>query len=237
VQDSGGRPIAGATVYLTLYGKTVSVPGIGNRLEFSDYPCKTDSRGRWQCNSMPDDIADLWIRLEHGDYLTETRFGESLGATIAGLRDGSAVMVMKKGLPLSGVIRDAHGVPVARAVVALGGTRAGWHFPQATTDAKGRFRFAHVAPGDEVMTVQAKGHAPDLRILIVAPNLPPVEFRLGPPRSFRGRVIDLVGAPIARTSVSVDAWRGYRSLTINTETDSEGRFQVDDLPDEITRQR
>jgi hypothetical protein len=82
------------------------------------------------------------------------------------------------------------------------------------------------------MTVQAKGHAPDLRILIVAPNLPPVEFRLGPPHSFRGRVIDLAGAPIAGTSVSVDAWRGYRSLTIKTETDLEGRFQVDDLPDD-----
>ena len=82
------------------------------------------------------------------------------------------------------------------------------------------------------MTVQAKGHAPDLRIFIVAPNLPPVEFRLGPPRSFRGRVIDLAGAPIAGTSVSVDTWRSYRSLTIKTETDLEGRFQVDDLPDD-----
>ena len=48
----------------------------------------------------------------------------------------------------------------------------------------------------------------------------------------RGRVLDGDGQPQAETLVVADTWRGHRSLSLRTQTGADGRFQVDDLPDE-----
>ena len=66
----------------------------------------------------------------------------------------------------------------------------------------------------------------------MAAGLEPLEFRLGPPQTVRGRVVDAEGKPVAGTLVVTDSWRGYRTLDIRTETDADGRFTVADLPDE-----
>ncbi len=232
VHDPEGRPIAGATVYVLVPTPPSTRPEPEPRADIWDYPNKTDAQGRWHCDVMPAELADVWIRLEHPDYLSDTSYGNTPKPPMANLRHGTGVMIMKKGLPVAGIVRDAQGRPVSEATVAQGADRWGTHYPETTTDREGRFRFAQVAPGELVLTVQAKGHAPDLKTIKVVPDLPAVEFRLGPPHSLRGRVVDGDGKPVAAAMVVADTWRGHRSLSIDVQTDADGRFRVDDLPDE-----
>jgi hypothetical protein len=232
VRDPEGRPIAGATVYVLVPMFPALQPEPEPKVDIWDYPSRTDSEGRWHCDIVPAEIDDVWIRLEHPDFVSDISYGVTPKLTLGPLRDGTGVMVMKKGLPVSGIVRDAHGQAIAGATVAQGGDRWGSHYPDTTTDAAGRFRFDHVAPGQVLLTVQAKGHAPELKTVRVVRELPPVEFRLGPSRSLRGRVVDADGQPLANAMVVADTWRGHRSLLIDTRTGADGRFQVDDLPDE-----
>jgi beta-lactamase regulating signal transducer with metallopeptidase domain len=232
VKDSDGRPIAGATVYVLVPQPASKRPEPEPIPYIWDHPSLTDENGHWHCDIIPAELSDVWIRLAHPDHVSDTGYGSTPKPTVRQLRDGTGVMIMKKGLPVSGVVRDARGQPLAGAVVAQGANRPGRTYAESTTDHEGHFVFAHVAPGELVLTVQAKGHAPDLRSLVVAPDLAPIEFRLGPPRSIRGNVVDGDGKPLNDVWVTADSWRGHRSLSMRTETGTDGRFLMNDLPDE-----
>ena len=70
--------------------------------------------------------------------------------------------------------------------------------------------------GELILTAQAKGHAPDLKKLAIGQDRQPVEFRLGPGQTIRGRIIDVHDKPIAGAPIAVDAWRGHHSLKWST---------------------
>ena len=106
-----------------------------------DYPNQTDENGRWHYDIMPAELSDVWIRLAHPDYASDTGYGSHAQANDAQLRDGTGVMVLKKGLPVSGIVRDAQGQSLAGAVVAQGADRWGSRYPDTETDREGRFRF------------------------------------------------------------------------------------------------
>ncbi len=99
-----------------------------------------------------------------------------------------------------------------------------------STDVNGRFRTGQVRPGEWFLVASAKGHAPgDHRVKIDTAVLQ-VEIHLERPRSFKGRVVDLDGKPIAGAFVNPDTWRGYRCLGAFKWTDADGRFRWDDAP-------
>ena len=68
---------------------------------------------------------------------------------------------------------------------------------------------------------------------MIGPERQAVEFRLGPGRTIRGRIIDAHDKPIAGAPIAVNAWRGHHSLTWSARTDAEGRFRWDEAPDDM----
>ena len=82
-----------------------------------------------------------------------------------------------------------------------------------------------------VLTVQARKHAPDLKHVNVSRSMPPVEFRLEPARTIRGRLVDGEGNPVAGTFVAADTWRGCRSIEFRVNTGNDGRFEWNDAPE------
>lgn len=230
VQDEQGRPIAGATAFVTILFPHQGV--VGQSPEILDRPSTTDATGRWQCTIVPAKLPPMvLVRLAHPDYINGPEHVETPPAEMAKLRDGSRVMVMKKGLPVSGVVLDSEGKPVAGASVAHAKNRTATGNPITTTNPQGEFCFPHAAPGELVLVVQAKGHAPELQQIKVEPKMLPVEFTLGPAHCIRGRIVDAAGKPIPGAWVMADEWQGHRSLVIKVVADADGRFQIDDLPD------
>src|SRR5262249_25526465 len=62
------------------------------------------------------------------------------------------------------------------------------------------------------LTVIAAGWAPQLRKVTLRDGLPPQDFRLGPGKPIRLRVVDDFGKPVAGASVSISGWKGLKSL-------------------------
>jgi len=149
-----------------------------------------------------------------------------------GPAEGSAPAAAGKGITVEGRVLDREGRPIAGARVGQGTNRQVGATPEAITDDEGRFVFQNVAPGPLILTVQANGRAPDLKSLVAAPGLKPMEFRLGPGRSIGGQLVDLMGKPIAGAPVSAGPWRNHTSLVWHSVTDAVGRYRWNDAPED-----
>ena len=226
IRDEGGKPIAGAIVSMFVYSPRRG----GDNFECST---STDASGRWTYDRIPSDATDIQFDLAHPDFANGPVHDDPAPQQrMAQLRNGSRVMVMKKGIPVSGVVRDAEGRPIAgaQAILETGSVVTG--NPKTTTDARGGFRFPPLPQGDAVVVIQAKGHAPDLREIKVDRLLTPLSFTLGPPHSIHGRVVDPDGKPLPGARIQGDRWRGYRrALIVDVLADAEGKFRVDDMPE------
>ena len=76
------------------------------------------------------------------------------------------------------------------------------------------------------MTAQSPGRAPELADVVVAPGMKPVEFRLGPGHTIRGRVVNPAGKPLDGVTVQAMNWKGHSSLDWTTKTDSPGPLHL-----------
>jgi len=233
IHDDKGSPVAGATVFVLVPSNSAREPG-KPRVNIWDYEVKTDAKGRWHCDVVPAKLDDVWLRLSHPDFASDTMYGTTPKPSLERLRDRTGVMILKKGITVEGRVLAADGKPVAGAKVAQGADRWGSHYPDTATDEAGRFRFTNCRAGEMILTVQAKEYSPDLRKITVASNLPGVNFSLEPAHRIRGRVVDPQGNPVAGAFVAADTWRGYRSIEFRVDTDKNGKFNWDDAPgDEV----
>jgi RNA polymerase sigma factor (sigma-70 family) len=231
VQNEEGQPIPGATVSMSLFSTGKDRPveklhGVVQTVKSALYNEKvvTDAAGRWQYNNAPADISGLSFRLEHPDYVTDpmfsyqtSLFSNPTSPPTEKLHDMASVVTMKKGFSVAGTVVDSQGRPIPNARVR------GSNHPDTTTDASGHFRFAHVASGELVLTIQAEGFTPELKTVVVNAQTAPLDIRLAPGNTIRIRVVDADGKPIAGARIVADTWRAHRSIEWETNTDNEGR--------------
>lgn len=220
IQDEQGRPIADASVYLHVNDSR----GKDDRVSAAvhNFPAKTDKQGRWICDMMPAEFQQVSVRLTHADYISDEHFGQTPAPPVEKLRDKTAVMVMKEGIAIVGRVLDSDGDPVPQARVSRGDFNS--NYSQTRSDEKGNFRIGPVNPGETVLVARSRRFSPDMKVIQVDGETPPVEFRLEPGRTLYGRVVDKDGNPIARAYISADSWRGRHALVWGTRTDEDGRF-------------
>ena len=224
VQDSAGRPVAGAHVHV--YEEA------GNNSE----TVATDKTGNWRVDSLDVPFAQgvLALKIEAFD----PRFSQV--ESDANVRaDGEAKITQK--LPARAVIRGRltrGGKPLANAYVQVDSEEGMGYFnnnpnyglPHSNvfTDKNGRYRLLVSAPktfklslsendsvGQEITVVTRPGQT-----VVVNRELKP--FRYG---SIRGRVLDLNGKPLA--GGDIELWdRDTSQATIAATTDKAGRFFI-----------
>jgi RNA polymerase sigma factor (sigma-70 family) len=226
VRDELGRPVAGAKVILSV------IPTEGTREAFNmgEEKITTDGEGRWHYDAYPAGVALDRARIEvsHFEHIAERR----VPWDAAGLGDLTQVTVLKKGETIAGRVLDIVGLAVPGASVVLHpkqykGLAA---IRASVTDGEGRFRLSGVLPGDAVFTAHAAGHAPEQVDVMAGPGQAPLELRLGPVRTIRGRVVRHDGEPVAEAVVSLHLWRGRQDLEWRTKTDAAGKFRWDEAP-------
>ena len=196
----------------------------------------TDAQGRWLCKHLPAELEVLRFSISHPDYLPAT-FDESSAATAIPrgwqrlARDDfykqAALMVLKSGLVVTGVVKDQQGQPIAGAQVTK--RRAvddGLPDEKSTrpTGPDGRFRFGDVTPQDIALCVQADGFVAKRTVVHPAANLAEVVIELAPAGVLRGRVVDEGARPVVHAYISLIGG-GFEPYEIGwLTTDDEGRF-------------
>ena len=236
VQDDQGRPIAGATVLL--WSHNYRNRGSDSHELLFDLRAVSGPDGRWHTSGAPQTTGELLgFRIDHPDFLSVARLRQQGDHHPQDRRSArvKSVTVMKKGVPIEGRVVDADGKPVAGArVLSMEHEQAMFAELKrfaVSTDATGRFRTGQVKPGEWILVASAAGHGPADQRVRVGTAIPQIEITLGPAGSFKGRVVDTSGKPVAGAFVDPDVWKGtYRCLGAYLWTDADGRFRWDDAP-------
>jgi RNA polymerase sigma factor (sigma-70 family) len=231
VKSRQGKAVAGATVIITARAGADSSP---DWTYVPDAKVTTDNEGRWHYDEMPSGWSRVSIGVAHPDFVPTLMQRDVPAPSDLLLKAKKAEMILEEGVALSGTVVDREGRPLAGARIGLGADRRIMQsgFPSALSDAEGRFRFGHVPAGTQTVTAQSPGHAPELADVVVAPGMKPVEFRLGPGRVIRGRVVNPQGKPLDGVTVQAMDWKGHLSLDWTTKTDALGQFTWDSAPEE-----
>ncbi len=183
----------------------------------------TDAAGRWTLANVPAAATAFSLRVEHPDYVSDTRSGELQAAaavTAAQLRAGDAVIRLSPGAKVTGTVTDPAGKPVAGAVVVFHddpyltpGSQ------EVRTDARGAYTLPTLRPGRHPLTVVAKGLRPERREVVAAAGPRAEDFRLAAGVPLRVKVMDEAGQPVPRVTFAIDSWRGSQSLYNNVHPD------------------
>jgi thiol-disulfide isomerase/thioredoxin/protocatechuate 3,4-dioxygenase beta subunit len=213
VVDEAGKPIAGATVQVSVAQSPPLDRGSGRTRYVLDATASTDAEGKWtipQAPAHPDVEFDL--RISHPDYVSGRYAQDSLkaaGVTTAMLHEKTASLTLKSGVIVRGRITDSSGEPIEGALVVHG---QGSQPDAPRTDADGRYRLPALAPRVTNLTVIAPGHAPRTVRINLEPGLPEQNFRLEPGRTIRLRIVDASGKPVPYAVVRPTDWKGNRTL-------------------------
>jgi beta-lactamase regulating signal transducer with metallopeptidase domain/protocatechuate 3,4-dioxygenase beta subunit len=221
IQDEAGHPVAGVTVDIhapaTEYEEGNYVFTLGSP--------KTDAQGRWRFDEAPKNLAEVWGRTNHPHYRK---------SDVVASRNLDSVVVVKKGLSVTGRVLDASGRPVKLARAIIGHDTWGTSPPTTTTNEQGEFTLENCTAGPSIITVQAEGFAPRIQDVRIEERTAPVELRLTEPGSLlRVRVVDIQGKPVAAVSIFADTWRGHRSIHFRAETGPDGRFEWRSAPKDV----
>ncbi|MFZ2146994.1 MAG: redoxin domain-containing protein [Sedimentisphaerales bacterium] len=197
----------------------------------------TDEHGQWK-RRLPKDLSNLRIGLLHPEYIKQSWQRPSS----VELLNSTNVMAMKRGLQLRGIVKNQQGEPIENALIDTGGsgfrTAYGEVIENCTTPrtlADGSFRVGGLAAGSIDIVVSAVGYAPRFMSVEIEAGLEPIEVSLKCGETYVGQVVDIDGNPIEAVKIDVDEWRiGNKRKTITriTETDSQGFFRIENLPEE-----
>lgn len=238
VQDEAGEPVGGAKVAFSLSNDRDSEwPHV--YIAVGQETVTTDVNGVWTFNQTPEDISTLTMGVFHPQYVVNDRneayYSYERVTNGASLRDGSHVVTLKKGVAITGSVVDENGKPVPTASVAIGSDRFPSNIvPPVKVDNDGKFMLAAVPGAPLTITATAKGKSPDLQVIQVTSTPPEVTMKLLAPQTLTGKVVDAEGKPVRGANVSIDTWRGARTIQKRMTTNAEGKFNWPEAPaDEV----
>jgi RNA polymerase sigma factor (sigma-70 family) len=222
IVNEQGKPIAGAKIQVAISNDPKPPGGDGrarynNWLAERDDAATTDADGHWHIDNVPDHPqVELNLLVSHPDYASDENWGriqKAADVTTAMMRQGTANLTLKRGVIVHGQVTDPTGKPIKDAIVVHGNDPYFATMPSKfPTDADGNFRLPALAPGETTLTVIAPGWAPQLRKVQLEPGLPPQDFRMGPGKAIRLRIVDAAGKPFPKAYVNLIAWKGSKSI-------------------------
>src|SRR6266542_412653 len=202
----------------------------------------TDAQGFWIYTNFPPDIATFSIDVIRADGSRSVFVSSSTGPQfflepgepieVERLRATNAVLVIKDGVNIRGLVVDESGRPIPNAVVRerTGGAR-NMPIEQVTNDLQGRFVFPHRTGSQYLITAEADGHALASTIATVTPEREELKVVLPTARPLRLRGLGENNEPMAGAEVSLTEYRNRGHLMAwRGMTDAEGRVVWTNAP-------
>ncbi len=231
VKNEEGKPIAGAKVIVR--GPSYEQSSIGSEgygYQSTVNWAKTDASGEWSFDQVPPDFGEFILILEHPDYAKTTfstdRNSRAEGylpkASMNALWSKDAVLVLKRGQTVTGLVINAQGQPIPRARVRRG-------LLETTGDEAGHFYFYHVIPGRMGLHVSADGYTETVAKFEITNNMPEIQVQLEQAALLSGQVVDSKGKPISGATVLLGKNR-YQAMDHIHISDEHGGFSFTHLP-------
>ncbi|MCP4453034.1 MAG: redoxin domain-containing protein [Planctomycetes bacterium] len=230
VQDPNGEAVEGAVVRFYYDEKDVQ----GWPYVFASCKSTTDTQGRWHFDNMPMKIARLSVHASHLDYAdlrisaADPLTAEFTEAMKQALAQQTWVITLDRGKSVAGTLVDNQGDPIASAQIKVS------EQDNVQTDAQGNFVITHI-PYDQkwmAITVSAVGFPPTQKNIHVESDALPVEIVLDAGVACSGRVVDANGLPLADVAVAADLDRPVYQSQWKVQTDANGIYEIDNLPNQ-----
>jgi peroxiredoxin len=237
VLDQDGQPLSDAVVAVSV---KKSYPKSRQWVDVTYESIRTDAKGRWSFTGVPQQPDSVELASYHYLCLTEhASFFPEPFKPLSALRDGSAVMRLRRGTLVEGAVLSPDRRPVTGADVYYGEERGyGNSIPALKTNAEGKFALG-IKPGTQATLIaQSGGFAPTLERMKVGAAPLRISLVLDRAHSLRGRVVDRTGKPIAKAEVRA-YWSGLdrsptssfgSAVTHEVTTDDDGRFDWREAP-------
>jgi len=232
VLNEAGEPVAGVEVFME-WGKNSEIqdPSAVPETDYNFHYEKTDPKGSWTCRHAPKQLQIVRFRLVHPDYVAvnfapdtaERQKASVAGVSEADLLASAAVVIMKHGLTIKGVVLDSRQKPIEGAEVTAG------DYP-VWTPADGRFSFNNRPAGETVLTVEAKGFAPQRKKFQVNNEMDQARVELEQGHTLKVRVLDAKGRPVPGARISAERREDKAASQWLWETDADGRLVWDSAP-------
>lgn len=239
IVDADSRPIAHATILASI---SSTAPPSRPRHTTYGFEATSDAHGAWKLGRLPRELNRVYVRVKHADYISDPKRPRlSLtGDAMKPISDREHVMVLRKGHMVSGHVTDPEGRPIEGAKIWMGREIWADHDDRPSTDAAGRYEFAHCRQGATLLTVFKAGFAPELKRIRIGGSGDTHNFQLKPGGKIRLRVTDKFGQPLSGVRVTPDTWRGVRTLAFPNqhfdydmgETDASGVWKWTWAPEE-----
>lgn len=241
VQDEAGNPIAGVGIYVQFYG-TGDAEWRDFQPERPGFPAddipiaRTDESGHWTFGSAPATNGGFWLDVKAPDFPKASFHTDADGhvgavepLALADLHAGKAILVLKSGLRLHGLVTDESNRPIGGAKVSFE-TSAPSSTAAVESGADGSFELKSLPAGQGHLLVMGDGFSPERLFVELGPTNPPTTVQLKPGALLRLRVVDETGAGIEHARVQLQGWRGYNTLDWGGFTDGEGRIEWTSAP-------
>jgi beta-lactamase regulating signal transducer with metallopeptidase domain/thiol-disulfide isomerase/thioredoxin len=234
VVDDTGKPIANASVQVRTEGEVAlnelaqqsSPPAQCDPWLASDnLAAITNAKGEWEILNAPSIARNPRLQFEllvnHPDFAGDRSWGSyqaKQGITSEQLRNGTATLVMDRGVALRGTVTGPDGAPVTKGLVIwVTNPYIATGVNEVPIQPDGTFQTPNLAPANYPITVLAPGFAPDQREITLSHGTLQCDFQLEPGNPIRIEIVDSAGKAIPNAAVSFEqgGWRGTSAIYNN----------------------
>ncbi len=231
VVDEQGKPIEGARVDVCYPS-----PIRSNFNERAGRPT-TDAEGCWALNTFPPDIDEFRLNIDHPKF--QSTDNSTKYPTLNELKSQQAVIVLKAGEVVTGIVKKEDGAPIEGATVVFSRTPFTGEFRVVKTDKTGKYSVNNWRKTGTFIAAIAVDSAPDSKSLNEKELDSPIDFTLKSGKTIRLKFVDQQGQPVEGVRVSPFRWRGQTAVlsgswqSVPGNSDAEGNYRWTWAPDDV----
>ncbi len=241
VRDESGQPISGAEIVVQFQASDSTFREQPERLGFLRglVAAKTDAQGRWTCAIVPASYDSFSLGVRHPQYATSSIFvvdadghnaNISPHVTMKELWASEAIIVLRRGFQIAGLVLDDTGQPMAGAKVSLFADSGLSRGEDTVTKTNGSFHFAGLAADAARLCASASGFAPVSQAIEVQSILSKVVLRPQRGTTVSFRVVDEQGSGISGAWVTAEGWQQHNA-DWHVRSDAYGWVRIEGVPE------